>query len=560
MNALQTVFDYHNRTKHHLQRYARALGYMDWATQPDPFRTYNGAEQLALVHPARWDEPSYDQLFSALPAQTIDHAAISRLIYDSLALSAWKQVAGSRPWSLRVNPSSGALHPTEGYLIAGPIAGLSDTAGVFHYAPYSHALERRRTLNRLQWATLTTDWPAECAFVALTSIYWRESWKYGERAFRYCHLDVGHAIGTVSLAAQMFGWQAWLIPADADDLALLLGVHTQHGVEAEHPDCLLAVVPGGSAVQSLPATFVSPDELRVLLKQAAPAGEPNRLSRSHHDWPIIDAVSSATREHLPAWPERSLRSPGAGSEAEASKMQPRPPELHLPDRGLPAERIIRERRSAVDMDGGTAISRDTFFRTLVRVVPALTPQPFSVLPGPPRLALALFVHRVADVPAGLYILVRDQRHEKDLRQRLDSRFVWKKPAGCPEALNLFLLAAGDARRYAKLTSCHQDIAADGAFAVAMLAEFEATLRSAGPAAYARLHWEAGLIGQVLYLEAEAAGIRATGIGCFFDDATHQLLGLTGHAWQTLYHFTTGGPVDDARLQTLEPYHHLRGRH
>jgi hypothetical protein len=90
----------------------------------------------------------------------------------------------------------------------------------------------------------------------------------------------------------------------------------------------------------------------------------------------------------------------------------------------------------------------------------------------------------------------------------------------------------------------------------MLAEFEATLNAHGPSAYRRLHWEAGLIGQVLYLEVEAAGIRATGIGCFFDDATHELLGLKDQAWQTLYHFTAGGPVEDARLRTLAPYHHL----
>src|SRR5262249_36572253 len=91
---------------------------------------------------------------------------------------------------------------------------------------------------------------------------------------------------------------------------------------------------------------------------------------------------------------------------------------------------------------------------------------------------------------------------------------------------------------------------------AMLAEFEATLQADGPASYRRLHWEAGLIGQVLYLEAEAAGIRATGIGCFFGDATHALLGLKDRAWQTVYHFPAGGPVEDARLQTLAPYDHL----
>jgi hypothetical protein len=67
-----------------------------------------------------------------------------------------------------------------------------------------------------------------------------------------------------------------------------------------------------------------------------------------------------------------------------------------------------------------------------------------------------------------------------------------------------------------------------------------------------------MVGQVLYLEAEAAGIRATGIGCFFDDPMHRLLGLPPggggpRPWQSLYHFTAGGAVDDLRLATLPPY-------
>ncbi|MCK7581941.1 MAG: hypothetical protein MZV65_44195 [Chromatiales bacterium] len=62
-----------------------------------------------------------------------------------------------------------------------------------------------------------------------------------------------------------------------------------------------------------------------------------------------------------------------------------------------------------------------------------------------------------------------------------------------------------------------------------------------------------MIGQALYLEAEAAGVRGTGIGCFFDDEMHRLLGLRDRTWQSLYHFTVGGAVDDPRLTTLPPY-------
>ena len=67
-----------------------------------------------------------------------------------------------------------------------------------------------------------------------------------------------------------------------------------------------------------------------------------------------------------------------------------------------------------------------------------------------------------------------------------------------------------------------------------------------------------MLGQILYLEAEAAGVRGTGIGCFFDDAVHGVLGLKDNSWQSLYHFTVGTPLDDGRLQSLPAYGHLLG--
>lgn len=63
----------------------------------------------------------------------------------------------------------------------------------------------------------------------------------------------------------------------------------------------------------------------------------------------------------------------------------------------------------------------------------------------------------------------------------------------------------------------QDIASDGCFSLGMLARFEPTLREKNVWMYPRLFWETGALGQLLYLEAHAVGISATGIGCFFDD-------------------------------------------
>jgi hypothetical protein len=121
---------------------------------------------------------------------------------------------------------------------------------------------------------------------------------------------------------------------------------------------------------------------------------------------------------------------------------------------------------------------------------------------------------------------------------------------------LYKLISANCRNAAKTLSCHQAIASDSAFSLAMVAEFSDTVEAAAWH-YRYLFWEAGLIGQVLYLEAEAAGVRGTGIGCYFDDSVHEVLGLTDETFQSLYHFTVGTPLDDSRLQTLPAYAHLK---
>jgi nitroreductase len=181
------------------------------------------------------------------------------------------------------------------------------------------------------------------------------------------------------------------------------------------------------------------------------------------------------------------------------------------------------------------------------------PMPWDAIPWDPTIHFGLFVHRVEGLDPGLYALGRDPAKVQALKHAMHERFAWSRPPGCPAELPLYLLEAGDARRLAAQVSCGQDIAGEGVFSLGMIAEYQQALFTHGPWFYRRLFWEAGLIGQVLYLEAEAAGIRATGIGCFFDDPVHQVFGFKDLAFQSLYHFTLGGPVDDPRLTTLPPY-------
>jgi SagB-type dehydrogenase family enzyme len=542
MDAVDTVLAYHERTKHHFHRYAQALGYLDWATQPDPFRRYAGAPLHKLPLTGVSGPPAYDELFrpGAVAPQAVTLRTIAQLFEFSLALSAWKQYKDTR-WALRINPSSGNLHPTEGYLIAGPIDGLHTRAAVYHYAPKEHALERRADFDPELWRRLIAGLPAESFLIALTSIHWRESWKYGERAYRYCQHDAGHAIAAVALSAGIQGWQTSLLnsPADAD-VSRLLGLDRQEDYsDAEHetPDAMMAIVPHSRNAnlwdRVLDASAI------MAIADGRWSGNANRLSTDHVDWEIIDSAASACRK--PTTP------PSPADDASF-------PQAMLRDSVSPAARqIILQRRSAVAFDGVTSISAAQFFLMLDRVLPRWDLPPWQTLGPPVCIHLALFVHLVNGLTPGLYFLVRNPTHFDDIRKNTNPKFEWTRANIAPDHLPLYVLIEGDARHVAGQVSCGQDIAAESAFSLGMIAEFEEPLRSHGAWFYRRLHWEAGAIGQVLYLEAEAAGVRATGIGCFFDDPVHELLGLRDRRYQTIYHFTVGGHVEDTRLTSLPPY-------
>jgi SagB-type dehydrogenase family enzyme len=525
---------YHQVTKHHFNRFARSLGYLDWATQPDPFRRYAGAPEIPLSHDAVAGGRSYASLYQRDgPARPFDDRAIAEFLRCSMGLSAWKQYRQSR-WALRVNPSSGNLHPTEVYLLR--------RGDVYHYAPREHALEHRARLERTAWEAFTGE--RDGLLVALTSILWRESWKYGERAFRYCQHDTGHALAALRFAASMLGWNLTLLPRWSDaDLSTLLGVDrdSELDVEREEAECLAVVTAGDIE----PWVSSDPAPLVAAARGATWAGRPNRLSSERVPWPIIDETAEATR-----YPGVAL----SMSNAPTSNVQPQP----TPNsQEVLARDVILRRRSAVAFDARSALARDYFFSMLARLRPGAPP--WDAIDWPPQVHLILFIHRVEGMTPGVYAYLRDPAVLDEWRSAMRPDFLWE-PVGPPSpdgfggaGSGLFLLFPSDVMFTANRLSCDQDIAADGFFSLGMIARLESSMHERGEWFYRRLFWECGMIGQVLYLEAEAAGARATGIGCFYDDAVHELLALSDERWQSLYHFSMGVPVEDTRLTTEPGY-------
>jgi SagB-type dehydrogenase family enzyme len=562
------TIEYHDRTKHHFNRFARSAGHLDWASQPDPFRRFAGAPLAALPRAAR---PRAAVPFAGLYRGTIEPAAltdatIGDLLRCAFGLSAWKQHQAAR-WPLRVNPSSGNLHPTEAYLIS--------RGRVAHYAPEDHALEARAELD--PWAWPASGPVAGSVLVALTSIAWREAWKYGERAFRYCQHDVGHAIGALCYSAALVGWRVRVLSTWSDaDIAALVGSDRDDDfvdAEREWPACL-ALVTARHDIAIASIAEVASEALVAAARRATWTGRANRLSTSHVDWPAIEGVAVATR--YDARPERTAvdrrQSEALGEDADANPSSTDggqgmtfavagpagPAEIARLRADRPAREVILGRRSAVAFDPRGRLPRAAFAEMLARLRPGRAGSrglPWDALDEDalgPQVHLCVFVHRIEGLTPGLYAFLRDDAALPAWRAALRSEFLWE-PVEHGDLPGLWLLVPSDVTWPANRLSCDQGIAGDGFFSLGMIARFEDVLREQGEWCYRRLFWECGLIGQVLYLEAEAHGVRGTGIGCFYDDAVHDTLGLTGHAWQSLYHFSMGVPVDDSRLTTHPGY-------
>lgn len=513
-NKLQSIFKYHEETKHAYAKYARSLGYMDWANQPNPYRSYAGSVHVALPLALDNPTPPYHMIFSdLLPAAPLHVASISQFMQFSMGLAAIKS-DGHNEWALRCNASSGNLQPSEAYLILPPIEGVSSQTSISHYAPKNHLLELLCQIDSNIWKTL----PKGSFFVALSSIAYREIWKYGERAFRYTNLDAGHAQRALQVSAKTLGWSYKLV-CDIEDkeLAKLFGFDKKNRFnenENETADMLFLISP---------SKFEGTIEFTSLLDTLTFDSLANNIAHEYQNWPLIREIEDATFAFAPCL------------KASAVQHVKRNPSKE-------AKHVILGRRSAQMMNNEQShISFEQF-----KIILESSLESFNGFEN--AVNLVLFVHDVQTLESGLYVFLRNKNDKDRLQTSMDASFLWKSVSE-----NLYFLKSGDFKTTAKNISCNQDIASDGAFTLGMLSHFADEILTHGPHRYKELYWECGAIGQQLYLEATSLGLSATGIGCYLDDLFHKVLGLKSNKFQSLYHFTVGRGLTDSRLLSKQPY-------
>ncbi|MDJ0796061.1 MAG: nitroreductase family protein [Calothrix sp. MO_167.B12] len=186
----------HDGTKHSYHSVLVNPNYVDPSTQPSSFKFY----------PHFYRRLNLDI-----------NNSIHKFIWLTSTITCEKNYQNT-PYQLRVNPSAGGLYPTEIYVQIRGIENIID--GIYHLEIANNSLSLIYELIDDGLENYIT--PGKCinGFIFLIScVYYRSSWKYQNRSWRYCCLDSGHHLGAIAASAYFHNRKVQLI-FDFDKLAL----------------------------------------------------------------------------------------------------------------------------------------------------------------------------------------------------------------------------------------------------------------------------------------------------------------------------------------------------
>ncbi|MDO8431263.1 MAG: SagB/ThcOx family dehydrogenase [Candidatus Binatus sp.] len=465
---------YHELTKHSYTSVRSSPQFLDWDIKPMPYKIYPGASSLALPRDLSLSAmPALTALASAPPADSmiaIDIEALTRILFCADGLTRRRSVGGE-DYHFRAAPSAGALYPIEVYVAASEVDGVE--RGVYHFSP---ADLRMTGLRRGDWreylARAAANRPsilAARAVIALTSIYWRSTWKYRARAYRYCFWDAGTMLANLLAAAAAEGISAEVITAFEDPaLEHMLGIDGQR-------EGMVALVALGAS-DAPPEPSPTPE---ALVLESIPIGDNeviyNDLLRMHRESRLarsaeVQAVTSASLDDESRPAPSNLIEVATLSDDDAMRL---------------GETILR--RGSTRAFAQAPISAEE----LATIMASSSRHPRADCP---RLTETYLIANAVDgLQAGAYYYDR-------------------------EARGFELLKAGNFRGEAGYLCLEQPLGMDCSALVVYMADLERAMRALGNRGYRDAHLEAGIHAGRAYLAAYSLGRGATGL-TFYDDDT-----------------------------------------
>lgn len=493
--------EYHRRTSY--ERHKLTGHYLDWGTQPNVFKTYPGLKTVPLPAVTHWVAENLSRVLKATANEAhqkpLDLNVLTRILLLAQTITA-KAKYGGADFFFRSVASAGALYPFELYVAALDVVGLEP--GLYHWTVSSGALTLLRSGRAAMEAAACVSrrsgaLPAVGLFV--TAIYFRTSWKYRDRAYRYHLLDSGHLMENLALAMK-----ALRIPFDLsydfDDAQVneLLGVDEMREV------CIAAAIAGSESTRTpadfppIPASSINlADASRVALREVdyPEIREIHRVSCSISHSPEV-SVTMTDGLGLRCGPGRKIATPKESPES-----------LSYPD-------VVFKRRSMRNFVEDW-LAADRFSALLKMLCVAQSPDKRRRAVAQTTVAVGFVASKVAGVDPGFYLLDRDSE-------------------------TFSLVSRGNLMEDVAHCCLGQIWLRHCALHFLFLTNMELLERTWGPRGYRYALLEAGRLGQRLYLASTAMKLGCCGIGAFYDSEAGQLFGLNEDS--ALLYLVATGPV------------------
>jgi SagB-type dehydrogenase family enzyme len=479
---------YHEMGKHAPTKMAG--GGLTLARRPEVFKAHPGAATVELPRPRGQSNIPVGEAIETcrytvrgfLP-ESITLEDLSTLLFMTNGITSTVRLPG-RDYHLRAAPSAGALYPTVTYVLARNVDGLPP--GLYHYGVDGHRLHRLRAgegVSEELAAAVPQGHLVERAAATFiyTSIYFRSSFKYGDRAYRYCCMDAGHLAVQTMLTAAALGYGSTPIGRfDDGKVNALLQVN-------EGEEGALLIVPVGILSEEAPAQS---GELSFVLQPEMSAGETEPLILLIHGHTRL-RVGAGRVQSFPAHPPENK----AYTEVPVIRL---PSDLPEGDDLIPT---IERRRSVRDwanygmtIEEFSSILHYAFGMDLGDGTSLFDPS----VEGNHALNLYVLVNDVKDVDAGVYYYRRRDHALSEVRK-------------------------GDYRRQAYFASLSQEVVGNAGAVFIMTIDLQRVGYSDGDRGYRYAAIDAGMLGGRVYLQATGLKLGCCGVGAFFDDHVSSLI-------------------------------------
>jgi SagB-type dehydrogenase family enzyme len=465
---------FHESTKHSYTSVRSSPHYLDWEIKPMPYKIYPAAGALALprdlVLPRTPALAAIAEDGRGRAGVALGIENLTRILFCADGLTRARKIGGE-DYHFRAAASAGALYPVELYLAAARCDGIEP--GLYHFSPADLKL---RGLRRGDWrgylarvAAMRPSIEQALAVVIMTSIFWRSTWKYRARGYRYCFWDTGTVAANLLAGAAAEDLSAEVITAFIDsELEKLLGVDgRREGVTA-----MVALGDGAAAGDEPPAP--GPLELDSIALSAREVTYPE-LVKIHAESRLetaeqVRAVASVRLEAADQSRGGTIVRPGRIASEDAL--------------GL-GETILT--RGSTRVFAREAIGAEE----LETIMGASTRPPRADFPS--LIEPYLIVNAVDEMESGAY--------------------CYHRGTGGFEAIR-----PGDFRAEAGFLCLEQPLGMDCSVLIVYMADLERALAALGNRGYRDVHLEAGILGGRAYLASYALGCGATGL-TFYDDDT-----------------------------------------